>query len=395
VWRPSVIIVLNSGAHQRSLPEALLREGLLRAAVRTTPDLDILEPGPDGDLNLICSFPTYRIGNRILWAIWRRIPARWQKFVPLLGWLIVADHRISKRLPPGNVFHGMVGICLASLRRAKALGAITLIDCPTLHHIAFQREVQIDCASAGVSQNDGEHVMRSGIIRRCERQYETCDKVIVYSAAAQRSFQPFLYSAKTSVVNPGVDHHFFCPGPTKRPGDAFHVCYVGRIEAPKGIRHLIDAWKRLALPDAELVLIGRVLPEMTDLWRDGPPAHIKLTGILTAEGVAQCLRESDLFVFPSVNEGLSLALLEAMSSGLPLIACQDTGAEDCITQGKEGLLVPGRNTEALAEAIHWCYQHPKELAAMGKASRLRIEKHFTLSHYQQRLIELYRSVVIS
>ncbi len=93
-----------------------------------------------------------------------------------------------------------------------------------------------------------------------------------------------------------------------------------------------------------------------------------------------------------MNEGLSLALLEAMSTGLPAIASSDTGAQDCVTPGKNGLLVPGRNRDALADAILWCYRHRDELAAMGPAARITVEENFTLSHYARRMMELYKSI---
>jgi len=304
----------------------------------------------------------------------------------------VADHWVSTRLPPSDIFHGMTGMCAASQQRAKNLGALTLVDHSTLHPAAFNRETSADCASVGAPAKHREGLMPPALLRTCERQYQTCDRIIVYSAAAQRSFQPFPYFDKTVVIHPGVDHLLYCPSPALRRGDTFRVCYVGRIESPKGLHHLVEAWKRLALPDAELVLAGRVLSEMDGWLADGPRAGIRLAGILPTEGVLQCHRESDLFVLPSVNEGLSLALLEAMACGLPVVACRDTGAEDCVTPEREGLLVPGRNVEALAEAIRWCYGHRDELRAMGRAARARIESEFTLSHYEERLKELYRSL---
>jgi glycosyltransferase involved in cell wall biosynthesis len=231
--------------------------------------------------------------------------------------------------------------------------------------------------------------------RRHEREYEMCDKIIVYSSAAARSFQPFSYAHKVVVVHPGIDRRLFVPLPTKCRERTFRACYVGRIEAAKGLHYLIEAWKRLALRDAELVLAGRVLPEMAGLATEDLPAGIKLVGILSAQEIVKLHQESDLFVFPSMNEGLSLALLEAMSAGLPAIACNDTGAEDCVRTGQNGLLVPGRDVDALAGAILWCYDHPDELRVMGAAARMRIEEDFTLSHYQGRLIEFYRSLIRS
>jgi glycosyltransferase involved in cell wall biosynthesis len=85
-------------------------------------------------------------------------------------------------------------------------------------------------------------------------------------------------------------------------------------------------------------------------------------------------------------------LLEAMASGLPVVASDLSGAADCVTQGVEGFVTPARDVDRIAEAILWCYQHREETRAMGRAARARIENQFTLSHYNQRMIAIYRSV---
>jgi glycosyltransferase involved in cell wall biosynthesis len=63
-----------------------------------------------------------------------------------------------------------------------------------------------------------------------------------------------------------------------------------------------------------------------------------------------------------------------------------------VKEGVEGFVTPVRDVERLAEAILWCYQHREEIRAMGRAARARIESQFTLSHYNQRMIALYRSL---
>jgi glycosyltransferase involved in cell wall biosynthesis len=120
---------------------------------------------------------------------------------------------------------------------------------------------------------------------------------------------------------------------------------------------------------------------------------VKFVGLLPPLEVARTYRESDLFVFPSVSEGLAEVVLEAMASGLPVVASDLSGANDCLKHGEEGLVVPARNAEAMAEAILWCYEHRDESRAMGKAARARIEGEFTIEHYTQRQIALYRSLV--
>lgn len=85
---------------------------------------------------------------------------------------------------------------------------------------------------------------------------------------------------------------------------------------------------------AELVLAGRVLPEMDWLCERRPSSRIRLAGILNRKELASFYGQADVFVFPSVNEGLAMALLEAMSAGVPANACRGAGAEDLLTPGQ-------------------------------------------------------------
>ena len=203
------------------------------------------------------------------------------------------------------------------------------------------------------------------LIRREEREYELCDRIIVYSTAAWHSFQPFPYGHKAVIMRPGIDHRLFAPSRATRREQTFRACYVGRIEAAKGVHYLTRAWQRLMLPGAELVLAGNMLPDMAWLDEKGPPAGIRLAGILGQKQLAALCRKADVFVFPSVNEGLPLALLEAMSAGLPALACRGTAAEDLLRPGSNGMLVPGRDVDALASTLMWCYENPARIAGDG------------------------------
>jgi len=239
------------------------------------------------------------------------------------------------------------------------------------------------------------------LLRRRDREFDSCDQIVVPSTVACESFAEMGYADKTVVVLTGVDTNFYAPKP-EGPGETpsveqeqpptFRACYVGRVEPAKGLGYLLQAWKRLALPRAELLLVGAAKPQMESLLKNYAGTGIRLMGFLPAQEVAKCYRESNLFVLPSPNEGLAQVLLEAMASGLPAVATDMTGANDCMQNGKEGIIVPARDIDSLADAILWCYQHPDESRAIGLNARARIESQFTLDHYNQRQIALYRSL---
>jgi glycosyltransferase involved in cell wall biosynthesis len=164
------------------------------------------------------------------------------------------------------------------------------------------------------------------------------------------------------------------------------------VEIAKGLPYLLQAWKKLDLPNAELVLVGEVADEMRSFMDQWALPNVRLTGFVPAGAVAEWYRRSHLLVFPSVNEGLARAIFEAMASGLPVVATDLSGAEDCITSGIEGSVVAARNVDALAESMLWHYENADASAAMGRAARARIEREFTLEHYVERALEMYRSV---
>ena len=360
--------------------------------IRSFGDLEVMQPGANGELQLVHRVPFYRFSNRVLWAIRRRLPPSLQGLTPQLEWGRLMERWVSRYIPKCDVLHGLMGVSFASLKKATRFGAVTLVDVGMLHPTAYGREAREDYSRAGIKPGGSE---LERLMRGSAKQFDACDKIIVYSRAAQRSFDGFPYAHKVVVVNPGVDHRRFSQGVAKSRSDGFRVCYVGRIEVPKGIRYLVNAWKRLALPNAELTLIGQLMPDMLHLPAEVDGTRIQFAGILNAEQIADRLRESDLFVLPSMNEGLSIALLEAMACGVPVIACQSTGAEDCVTPGTEGILVVGRNEDALADALQWCHGHRDELVAMGGAARARVERDFSAGRYADRAIALYRSETLS
>ena len=101
---------------------------------------------------------------------------------------------------------------------------------------------------------------------------------------------------------------------------------------------------------------------------------------------------ADVFVFPSLVEGFGMVLTEAMACGIPIITTPNTAGPDIITDGVEGFIIPVRDVEALKEKLEWCYEHPEELAEMGKAARKKAEQ-LTWNLYRQRLASKVQQVL--
>jgi len=365
---------------------------MLRRLLSFRPEPEVADPNPAGSMEVVKRFPGFKAANRILWAGWKRLPGTAHSHVPKVASTWLADRLASKYVPPSTVFHGLAGTCLACMQAAKRLGAATVLESPTLHLRQWQDEVMAECAHFGVDPRDCDSILPESLIRRVQGEYDLCDWIIVLSSATRQSFAQFGFAEKTILVWPGVDHLLFTPPREIKPAPLFRVSYVGRVEIAKGVGYLLEAWNRLGLPGAELVLVGMVRPEVETLLRRYGDTSVRLPGSLPPAQVANCYRDSSVFAFPSVNEGLGMVLLEAMSSGLPVIATDRTGAPDLVTDGKEGFVVPARNVDALAERILWCYQHRDQARAMGWAARIKVEEQFTLEHYEQRQINVCRQL---
>jgi glycosyltransferase involved in cell wall biosynthesis len=388
----SVTLAVGAAPYQKTLLASLLAAGILRRFLSSGPYLEIQDPNSKGSLEEVKRFPLNRVINGLLWGPWRRLPRKWRPGSPVMVTVLMKDLLWSRWIPRCSVFHGWMGQSLASISAAKRVGAVTLVENAGRHPGHFHKASLEECDRFSVKSSERSPLLPEALIHRMEREYEICDRIVVPSTVARGSFAEFGYAGKTVVIFPGVDVQFFSQRPLRERKQLFRVCFAGRVELAKGAGYLLQAWKRLALPNAELVLAGEVRPEMNALLQSHADSSVRTTGFLSAGELVNIYRESDLFAFPSVNEGLAQVLLEAMACGLPFVATELSGAKDCATEGVEGFIVPVRDADRLAEAIQWCYQHRDETRAMGEAARARIENQFSLDHYNQRMIALYRGL---
>ncbi len=389
----TVTLSLGSQTCQMAVAARLQRDGALRRVLAFTAGVEIFDPdGADG-LKLIRRYRRYRLVNRLVCAAWNRLPRSSRaRNMPIVASTAYADWLASRWVSPATIFHGWTGNCLACIKKARQYGSIIMIEQATMHPSDWQETVLKECATFGIRPKDCRANLPATLRRRMEREFKMADAILVPSLVARRSFERAGYAKQTVVVNAGVDHHFFSPPPRPAARDVFRVCFAGRVELLKGLPYLLRAWSQLGLAQAELVLIGEVSPEMHSIINKWAGSNVRTLGLLSPTALAAWYRSSHLFVFPSVNEGLARVIFEAMSCGLPVVATELSGAEDCITQGIEGNIVPARNVEPLAEAILWHYRNPEASAAMGIAARSRIERQFTLAHYVERVVGVYRTV---
>jgi glycosyltransferase involved in cell wall biosynthesis len=171
------------------------------------------------------------------------------------------------------------------------------------------------------------------------------------------------------------------------------IATVGRLAEAKGHSFLIDAAKPIIsrFPEAHFLIIGDgdlrgSLERQTD--ESGVTENVHFLGY--SEVVADLLTAADLFVLPSLWEGLSVALLEAMAAAKPIVATAVAGTEEALVPGRTGLVVPPGDSQALADGILQLLRDPARAQAMGQAARQRVERQFSAERNAAEHVALYR-----
>lgn len=177
-----------------------------------------------------------------------------------------------------------------------------------------------------------------------------------------------------------------------------HALFVGRLHHQKGVDVLLRAARRLRELDPQLEVAyqivgdGPLRDELSSLTRElGLTKEVEFWG--ERGDVPSFLRDADVFVLPSRAEGISNALLEAMSLGLPVIASAVPGNEDVVEHQREGLLFPVDDPESLATAIRRVLRDADLRERLGHHARRAVESRYPIERVADRYRALYRELM--
>lgn len=217
------------------------------------------------------------------------------------------------------------------------------------------------------------------------------DRVVTVSSDARRlTIEEGIEAEKTVAIRNGVDLNRFSM-PTNR--SLGRIAVVARLSPEKDIASLVHAVKIMAQqsvsPHLDVIGDGSERESLQSLVTTfGLNDQVHFHGI--RDDIPAVLADASIFVLPSLTEGISLTLLEAMASGLPVVACNVGGNPEVVQDGESGFLVPPGDPSALAGAILKLH-HDNELAAkLGLAGRRRVEQQFCIHRMISSYEKLYR-----
>ena len=267
--------------------------------------------------------------------------------------------------------HSFEDCSLWQFEEAKRLGKACIYDLPIGYYPAWER-TQAKLARVYADWLPASGLPSSRWVRpdQKRREMELADIVLVASSFVRQTIETFI--PKRIVLAPyGVDAEFWRPAEPRDRSEPLRFIYAGQCSIRKGTPLLLEAWRKAALPDAQLELVG--VWQLAEARRVLLPAGVRHMPPCSREDLRDRYRAADVFVFPSYFEGFGLVLLEAMACGLPAIASTATAGPDVLDDGC-GRLVETGNVDALVEAFHWCSAHRERLPVMRAAARQRAEQ---------------------
>lgn len=269
------------------------------------------------------------------------------------------------------------GFALPAFEACAARGgsARTVLNYPVAHHRVRRRErlMEIERQPTFASTWPDFDDWPSGHEERLDEEIRLADIVLVGSTYASDSFvAEGIARQRMKVIPYGVDLATFTPRPAHdepaRDPQRFRVIYAGQLTQRKGLSYLLDGYRLYARAGSELLLVGSAVGDPQALKpHAGLYRHLQHQ---TRGELARLYRSSDVFLFPTLVEGMPLVVLEAMACGLPVIVTAN-GPGDIVRDGIDGFVVPARDPEAIAGCLDALHRDPELRDAMGRRAAQR------------------------
>ena len=181
---------------------------------------------------------------------------------------------------------------------------------------------------------------------------------------------------------------------TKKEYDAqlpkvVNFLYVGGLEATKGSYYILEAFKQLDRSDAKLICVGDFGYAKDELANY---KNVEFKGFVCSSDMPNVYKQADVYVIPSLYEGMSRSLIEAMATGLPAIATTMSGSLDCVKEGVSGFCIQPADISQLKQKIIYFCENKEQIKVMGENACDCVNK-FTWDNYGKLLVDKIKEIL--
>lgn len=228
----------------------------------------------------------------------------------------------------------------------------------------------------------------------------SADRIICYTQEEKEKLISILHinESKIAVIPNGIDTNQFRPWTGNRATDVINLVCISRFVKGKGIEYIIRAMDILVkeTPNLHLTLVGDgpergCICEMIKCL--GLTDNVRIIDFVPYDKMPEIFHDSDIFVLPSLHEGVPRTALEAMSCGLPVVISDFSHLRDLIDGG--GMMFPKKDVQALADSLRILINDESKRARMGQKAREKIVREYSWERAVAETLQLYQKVISS
>ena len=234
------------------------------------------------------------------------------------------------------------------------------------------------------------------VIDKEKLEYQLADHIVVPTEFARQTFLTRGFAEKKIIKIPyGVDlKEFQKKKSNKEKGLIFRIIYTGTLSIRKGVLYLLKSFEELNLKNSQLLMIGNIDSEIKskiNKYRSNKKIIFKKS--ISQSKLSEQYSSSNVFITCSIEEGLSMVQLQAMSCGLPIICTPNSGGDEIIDNGNDGFILPIRDIEELKKKILYLYNNQSICFEMGMRAQKKIKDSFSWETYGKNVISTYQKLL--
>ena len=300
----------------------------------------------------------------------------------------VAQAVLPRAAPSAGVFWGFQGSCRNSLLAAKSCGMTGVVELATGHVPAAERILGMERER---HPEWADSISNAGFpgwyVRRLNEEVGHADFCVAASSFTRGTLlEAGVRDDRILTLPLGVDLEKFAFVRRSEDGP-FQVLFVGGVGQRKGIKYLLDAYRRLKGPAFRLTVVGPMIGGGRAFRENA--RGVEYVGRADEDTVIRRMQRSHVLVLPSVFEGFGLVIVEAMATGMPVIASTHSAAPDIIREGIDGYVLAPDDVDGLADRLAHLARHRRLAVRMGLEAAGRA-REFGWDRHAERLAQICR-----
>jgi len=308
----------------------------------------------------------------------------------LHDWIVA--RRLERLANEIDIVHAWPLGALETLKAARRLGIPTVLERPNCHTRFAYEVVQRECDRIGVSlPADHEHAYNAAVLKREEAEYALADRLLCPSDFVVQTFLNEGFPPDKLVRHSyGFDEKRFYPDPMRQPKPGLTVLFAGVCAVRKGLHFALEAWlKSPASRDGVFLIAGGFIPgyaeKLADMLR-----HPSVRVLGHRNDIPELMRQSDILVLPTIEEGSALVTAEARGSGCVLVVSDAAGANS--KHLENALVHRAGDVETLTQHLTLLHENRSLLERLRTASLASVHE-ITWSAAGLRLYKIYRKAI--